>query len=55
MRFCLGCGAALSPATPAQAPLTYTPKHPAGRNLKGTARRPGLFCWSSGRKWGRRR
>jgi class 3 adenylate cyclase len=27
MRFCLGCGAALSPAAPAQAPRTYTPKH----------------------------
>src|SRR6266542_6045117 len=27
MRFCLGCGAALSLAAPAQAPRTYTPKH----------------------------
>jgi double zinc ribbon protein len=33
MRFCLGCGAALSPASPAQAPRTYTPKHLADRIL----------------------
>lgn len=26
LRFCLGCGAALSPASPAPAPRTYTPK-----------------------------
>jgi double zinc ribbon protein/adenylate/guanylate cyclase family protein len=33
MRFCLGCGAALSPAAPAQAPRTYTPKHLAEKIL----------------------
>jgi hypothetical protein len=33
MRFCLGCGAALSPTAPAQAPSTYTPKHLAEKIL----------------------
>ncbi len=33
MRFCLGCGAALSPDSPAQAPRTYTPKHLAEKIL----------------------
>jgi Double zinc ribbon len=33
MRFCLGCGATLSPAAPAQAPRTYTPKHLAEKIL----------------------
>ena len=33
MRFCLGCGAALSPASPAKAPRTYTPKHLAEKIL----------------------
>jgi class 3 adenylate cyclase len=33
MRFCLGCGAALSPAAPVQAPCTYTPKHLAEKIL----------------------
>ncbi len=34
MRFCLGCGAALSPASPAKAPRTYTPKHLADKILQ---------------------
>ena len=33
MRFCLGCGAALSPAAPALVPRTYTPKHLAEKIL----------------------
>jgi class 3 adenylate cyclase len=33
MRFCLGCGAAVSPAAPPQAPRTYTPKHLAEKIL----------------------
>jgi class 3 adenylate cyclase len=33
MRFCLGCGAALSPASPPQAPRAYTPKHLAEKIL----------------------
>jgi Adenylate and Guanylate cyclase catalytic domain/Double zinc ribbon len=33
MRFCLGCGAALSPVAPAQAPRAYTPKHLAEKIL----------------------
>jgi AAA ATPase domain/Double zinc ribbon len=44
MRFCLGCGAALSPAAPAQAPRTYTPKHLAYFQLRdrGETRIKGL-------------
>jgi class 3 adenylate cyclase len=37
MRFCLGCGAALSPGAPAQAPRTYTPKHLAEKILTSRA------------------
>jgi Double zinc ribbon len=33
MRFCIGCGTALSPAAPVQAPRTYTPKHLAEKIL----------------------
>jgi class 3 adenylate cyclase len=33
MRFCLGCGSVLSPASPARAPRTYTQKHLAEKIL----------------------
>jgi Double zinc ribbon len=33
MRFCLGCGAALSITAPPQAPRAYTPKHLAEKIL----------------------
>src|SRR5712692_8366124 len=51
MRFCLGCGAALSPVAPVQAPRTYTPKHLAEKILTSRSALEGerkqvtvLFC-----------